>query len=179
MPFFKIPYTSSSFVEVLLCIPLRGCALFVPFLSQTWQYREQCSKPERQKDQQNHPVTEKGFQCSYVSNARAGAFHRGKMPSFALVVLAPGPADTRGTGSSERCLPLSAAPLCMQNLSCGLPCRVPRSPLQSRRKKLKTTATKNPQTPYLSNLTTPTNFLLFPTLRNVILRLRPYILKSI
>lgn len=172
-----MPYTSSSFVEVLSYVPLRGCALFVPFLSQTWQYWEQCSKPEREKGQQNHPAAVEGVQCSSVRNVRAGAFHRGKMPSFALVVLAPGPADTRGTRSSEWCLPLS-----MQNLSRGLPCRVPHSPTQGRRTNPKPAATKNPLTPFpqpYPNLTTPTTFLLFPTLRNVTLRLRPYILKSI
>lgn len=72
-----------------------------------------------------------------------------------------------------------AALLCMRNLSSRLQCRAPHSPTQGRRKKLKPRATKKPQTPYLSNITAPTIFLLFPTLSNVSLRLRPSILKSI
>lgn len=69
--------------------------------------------------------------------------------------------------------------MCMRNLSSRLQCRAPHSPTQGRRKKLKPTATKKPQTPYPSNITAPTTFLLFPTLNNVPLRLRPSILKSI
>lgn len=115
-----MPYTSRDFAEVLLCVPLRGCTLFVSFLSQTRQYWEQqCSKTERGKREkkQNHPVPVKGFQCSYVRNVRAGAFHRGKMPSFALVVLAPGPAETQGTRSSEQCLPLWEQLFCASKTS--------------------------------------------------------------
>lgn len=92
--------------EVLLCFPLRDCALFVSFLSQIWQcWEQQCSKTEKEKGQQNHPVAVKGFQRSYVRNVRAGAFHRGKMPSFALLELAPGPAETQRTRNSEQRLP--------------------------------------------------------------------------
>lgn len=108
-----MPYTSGVLWRFCYVFPFRGCALFVSFLSQTKHYSEQeCSKTEREKGQQNHPVAVKGFQRSYVRNARAGAFHRGKMPSFALVALAPGPTETRGTRSSEWCLALREQLFC-------------------------------------------------------------------
>lgn len=70
---------------------------------------------QKEKGEQKSPVAVKGFQCSYIRNVRAGAFHRGKMQSSAFMVLAP--AETRGdqallpwrqatAESFERCLPL-------------------------------------------------------------------------
>lgn len=172
MPFFKTPCTSRGFVEVLLCVLLRDCALFVSFLPQIWQcWGQECSKNEREKGQQNHPVAVKGFQRSYVRNARAGAFHRGKMPSFARVVLAPGPAETGEPGAQSGAYPCES--------SSSVDAKVPQSPTQGRRKKPKPTAIRTPLNPYPPNLTAPTTFLLFPTLSNVPFRLKHPILKSI
>lgn len=135
-----------------MCSP-QGCTLFVSFLSQTRQYWEQqCSKTEREKGQQNHPVPVKGFQCSYVRNVRAGAFHGGKMPSFALVVLAPGPAETQGTrssvvpasesSSSAHAKPLMQAAMHSASHKAG-----------EKKTQTNTIAIKKPQTPYPFNLT--------------------------
>lgn len=178
MPFFKMPYTSSSFVELLLCAPIRDCAVCIsPFPNKTVK-RTTVLKMEREKGQQNHPVTVKGFQRSYVRNSRAGAFHRGKMPSFALVVLAPGPAETRGTRSSELCLPvLRAAP--SMHAKPLMQAVMHSASLPNTRQEKKTQTNSNKKTPYPSHLTAPTTFLLFPILRNVLPWLRPCILKSI
>lgn len=97
MPFFKMTQTSSNFVEALQCVRLRELSPICTFpLSNETVLRKTVLKTERKKGQQKHPVTAKDFQRSYVRNVIAGAFHGGKMQSFALVVPAPGPAETQG-----------------------------------------------------------------------------------
>ena len=103
-----------SFLEVLLHVPLRGLCLISTFpLSNKIVLRKTVLKTERKKGQQKHPVAVKGFQCNYVRNARAGAFHRSKMQSFVLVVPAPGPSETWGDQSCS--LGVKALPRAMNS----------------------------------------------------------------
>lgn len=163
--------------------PPRGLCLICTFpLSNKTVLKKTVLKTERKKGQQKHPVAVKGFQPSYVRNARAGAFCRGKMQSFALVVPAPGPAETQGdqkllprgqdtAESYKRRLPLQEQLFCWaQNhllptprVRCNAWCFITQQ--KSGEKKHKPTTKSNPQTPYLSNLTAPTTLLVFPTQR--------------
>lgn len=155
-----------------MCSPQRLCpfGLYLSFLKYDSAEDKSVQKMKGRKASRTI-LGLKGFQCSYVRNARAGAFHRGKMPSFARVVLAPGPAETGEPGAQSGAYPCES--------SSSVDAKVPQSPTQGRRKKPKPTATRTPLNPYPPNLTAPTTFLLFPTLSNVPFRLKHSILKSI
>lgn len=78
------------------CYPPEDCAPQTCPLPNKIVLPKMVLKTKRKKGEQKPPVTVKGFQHSYIRNVRAGVFHRSKMQSSALVVLAPGPAETWG-----------------------------------------------------------------------------------